>query len=65
MVVHNIFDRDDTSSSAKSRLGDGIEGRVNLLPDKEFREQNDALRIDNGKDEEGKNGLRLLPPPPF
>ncbi|KAL9985106.1 hypothetical protein ACROYT_G007472 [Oculina patagonica] len=42
---------EDSSSGNRSSLGEG-EGRDNVLPDKEFREQNDALRIDNGKDEE-------------
>ena len=42
----------NTDNRGRSSLGEG-EGRINLLPDKEFREQNDALRIDNGNDEEG------------
>ncbi|KAJ7377341.1 hypothetical protein OS493_029700 [Desmophyllum pertusum] len=41
----------NTDNRGRSSLGEG-EGRINLLPDKEFREQNDALRIDNGNDEE-------------
>ena len=32
---------------------EGLEGRVNVLPGKEFRERNNALRTDNGVDEEG------------
>lgn len=51
-------EREDSNSSERSSLGEGLEGRVNLLPDKEFRERNDALRIDNGKDEEGTAGSK-------
>lgn len=35
------------------RLGEGLEGWVNVLFDKEFWERNNVLRIDNGVDEEG------------
>ena len=48
--------REDSSNSGRSRLGEGLEGRVNRLPEKEFRERNNALRIDNGVDEEGTAG---------
>lgn len=43
---------EDSSNSGRSRPREGLEGRVNVLPDKEFRERNNALRIDNGVDEE-------------
>ena len=41
------------SSGEKSKLGEGLEGRKNTIPDEEFRERNGALRIQQETDEKG------------
>ena len=41
------------SSGEKSKLGEGLEGRINTIPDEEFRERNGALRIQQETDEKG------------
>ena len=41
------------SSGGKSKLGEGLEGRINTIPDEEFRERNGALRIQQETDEKG------------
>ena len=41
------------SSGGRSKLDEGLEGRINTIPDEEFRERNGALRIPKETDEKG------------
>lgn len=52
------YDRENSNNSSKSGLGEGLDGRINLISDRDFRERNDALRIDTGNDKQG-TGLRI------
>lgn len=54
------YDRENSNNSSRSGLGEGLDGRINLISDRDFRERNDALsiRIDTGNDKQG-TGLRI------
>ena len=52
------LDRENSNNSSSSGLGEGLDGRINLISDRDFRERNDALRIDTGNDKQG-TGLRI------
>ena len=52
------YDRENSNNSSSSGLGEGLDGRINLISDRDFRERNDALRIDTGNDKQG-TGLKL------
>lgn len=52
------YDRENSNNSSRSGLGEGLDGRINLISDRDFRERNGALRIDTGNDKQG-TGLRI------
>lgn len=52
------YDRENSNNSSSSGQGEGLDGRINLISDRDFRERNDALRIDTGNDKQG-TGLKL------
>ena len=52
------YDRENSNNSFRSGLGEGLDGRINLISDRDFRERNGALRIDRGNDKQG-TGLRI------
>ena len=41
--------RDDSRSERRTRLGEGIEGRINVVSDETFRENNRALQEHKNK----------------
>lgn len=54
------YDRENSNNISRSGLGEGLDGRINLISDRDFRERNDALRIDTGNDKQGTEmGLRI------
>ena len=52
------YDRENSNNSSSSGLGEGLDGRINLISDRDFRERNGALRIDTGNDKQC-TGLRI------
>jgi len=45
----------DSNGGSRSRLGEGLEGRINLVSDKDFKDKNEALRIDQETDDTASN----------
>lgn len=44
------YDRENLNNSFSFGLGEGLDGRINLIFDRDFWERNDVLRIDIGND---------------
>ena len=49
IITFSLFPRDDSRAGRKALLGENIGGRSNVVSDKNFRDNNPALRGHKGK----------------